>query len=768
VLTGFVQAGNVVPSATIYALDARGGRLLSFAAGSPERLLGNVVVSGLAAGDTLNAIDFRPSTGELYALGKLSRVYRVNPETGVATAVGGSPFTPALAGTSFGFDFNPVPDRIRLVSDAEQNLRLHPETGSVAGVDTALAYAASDVNFGANPNIVASAYTASFAGSTSTTLYGIDSNLDVLIGQGSIGGAPVSPNSGQLFTVGALGIDASSVAGFDVSVLGGAFAVLTPQGGAGSRLYSIDLATGKATLVGDIAGGKRVGDIAVRPPSLPRVYGVDSANQLVSFRPGRPGTLLSTVSIGGLAASEQVLGIDFRPATGELYALGSTSRVYIIDTTSGFASALGSGPFSPLLAGTEFGFDFNPVPDRIRVVSDAEQNLRLNPNTGAVAAVDLPLAYAAGDANFGQDPSVTAAAYTQNFAGTATTSLYGIDAASGNLVLQNPPNNGTLNTVGALGVAGFGLAAGFDISAYGGALATLVPGAGGASSLYTVNLNTGAATLIGTVAGAALRDIAIEPPSPPLIVALTSAGTLATFVPGAPGTILSELAVAGLEAGESLVGIDYRPATGVLYGIGSTSRVYRVELATGIVFPASPASFTPNLNGAQFGVDFNPVPDRIRLVSDAEQNLRLHPETGAVAGVDTALAYAAGDANFGANPNVNGSAYTNDYAGAVSTTLYALDVGLDTLVRQGSVGATPISPNSGQLFTIGALGVDAVGELGFDVSPLGGAFAALTPNGSSGARLYSLNLASGAATLIGTIGAGSTTVIGLAILPPGM
>ncbi|TAJ22206.1 MAG: DUF4394 domain-containing protein [Planctomycetota bacterium] len=768
VLAGFVRAGTPVPSATIYALDARGLRLFSFAAGTPDRLLGSVALSGLAANDTLVAIDFRPSTGELYALGAQSRVYRVDPDSGAATSVGSGPFAPALAGKSFGFDFNPVPDRIRVVSDAEQNLRLHPETGAVAGVDTPLAYATGDANFGANPSVAASAYTSSFAGATSTTLYGIDSALDALVGQGSLGGAPVSPNSGQLFTVGSLGVDAAGIGGFDISVLGGAFAALQPQSGGGSRLFAIDLATGKATSLGDVAGGLRLADIAVRPPSLPRVYGVDASNTLVSFRPGRPGALLSSVAVSGLAAGEQLLGIDFRPATGELYGLGSTSRVYVVDKSSGIASALGTGPFAPLLAGGEFGFDFNPVPDRIRVVSDAEQNLRLNPNTGAVAAVDLPLAYAAGDASVGADPAVTAAAYTQNFAGTSTTALFGIDAAKGALVAQNPPNDGKLNTIGSLGVSPATNAIGFDVSAYGGALATLVPAVGAASSLYSINLNSGAATLVGAVAGVALRDIAIEPPSPPMLVALTAAGTLATFVPGAPGTILSEIALAGLEPGEKLVGIDYRPANGVLYGIGSTSRVYRVALATGIVFPASAASFTPSLAGNAFGLDFNPVPDRIRVVGDAEQNLRLHPETGAVAGVDTPLAYAAGDANFGADPSVGGAAYTNDFAGAVATTLYGIDGALDVLVGQGSLGGAPLSPNSGQLFTLGALGVDSTGAIGFDVSPLGGAFAALVPSGSSGSRLYAVNLATGAATLLGAIGAGSTVVVGLAVVPPGM
>src|SRR4030095_15839230 len=108
---------------------------------------------------------------------------------------------------------------------------------------------------------------------------------------------------------------------------------------------------------------------------------------------------------------ENVLGIDFRPATGELYGLGSTSRLYRIDIANGAAVQVGAGPFSPLLSGTDFGFDFNPQSDRIRVVSDAEQNLRLNPDTLATFV----------DAALNPAGNVVAAAYTNNFAGAVST-----------------------------------------------------------------------------------------------------------------------------------------------------------------------------------------------------------------------------------------------------------------------------------------------------------------------------------------------------------
>jgi hypothetical protein len=164
------------------------------------------------------------------------------------------------------------------------------------------------------------------------------------------------------------------------------------------------------------------------------------------------------------------------------------------------------------LSGASFGVDFNPTVDRLRVTSDADQNLRINVDTGA-ATVDGALAYAAGDANAGQDPNVAGSAYTNSMAGATTTTLYGIDSARDVLVTQNPPNNGTLNTVGALGVDA-GDAVGFDIAPNGNtAYAALT--VDGASQLYTINLTTGAAALVGGVGGGAqLRGLAVFNPSP--------------------------------------------------------------------------------------------------------------------------------------------------------------------------------------------------------------------------------------------------------------
>jgi len=180
--------------------------------------------------------------------------------------------------------------------------------------------------------------------------------------------------------------------------------------------------------------------------------------------------------------------MDFRPATGLLYAIGSTSRLYTINTATGAATQIGSaGAFT--LSGTDFGTDFNPVVDRIRVVSDTGQNMRLNPNDGTLTATDVPL-------NPGT-PTVVSAAYTNNFVGAGTTTLYDIDAGTDSLYIQNPPNNGTLNLVGSLGF-NVGNRGGFDISGRTG-IAYAVLRTGGLSSLFTIDLSSGAATLVGSV-----------------------------------------------------------------------------------------------------------------------------------------------------------------------------------------------------------------------------------------------------------------------------
>jgi len=235
------------------------------------------------------------------------------------------------------------------------------------------------------------------------------------------------------------------------------------------------------------------------------IFGVTAANNLVRFNSATPGTIDSTVAITGLQAGETVLGIDVRPVTRQLYALGSTGRLYILNRTTAAATQVGSGTFAVLLDGTSFGFDFNPVPDRIRVVSDAEQNLRLNPDSGAVVDSDPGTAGVQPDPSLNPAGNVVAVAYTNNFPGATTTTLFGIDSSTDMLVRiggpdGNPsPNLGVVTNIGPLGVDTSDVV-GFDI-ANPAAIAYALLTVGGNSQLYTINLTTGAATLVGIVGG---------------------------------------------------------------------------------------------------------------------------------------------------------------------------------------------------------------------------------------------------------------------------
>lgn len=241
------------------------------------------------------------------------------------------------------------------------------------------------------------------------------------------------------------------------------------------------------------------------------VFAVDAGNNLIRFGAQSPNVVARRAAISGLQSGEAIVGIDFRPLDKKLYALGSTSRVYTLDTLTAAATLIGTTAFTPALNGTTFGFDFNPVPDRIRVHSDADQDLRLNPATGGLAAIDSALAYNAGDANFGANPNIAGTAYTNSVAGATTTILYAIDSNRDILVTLPSPNNGKMTTVGALGVNTSELV-GFDITGDTGiAYATLTTGSSG-SSFYTINLTTGAATLVGNVDNStALRGIAVAP-----------------------------------------------------------------------------------------------------------------------------------------------------------------------------------------------------------------------------------------------------------------
>jgi hypothetical protein len=392
-------------------------------------------------------------------------LYIINTTTGSARVVGAGAFTPALNGNIAGFDFNPTVDRIRIVTSAGQNLRLNPETGLVAATDGTI-----NGVMGAAVNGVA--YTNSKAGAAATTLFDLDVTTQKLYKQSP-------PNNGTLVEVGSLGVMPTGDAGFDISP-DNAVALASMYVAGKSSLFQIDTATGAATRLGDFAGSDAVNGIAI--PTLPVAYAVDAMANLLIFNPTSADAPVSK-AIAGLAAGDEIQGIDFRPLNGQIFALGKAGNLYTLNAASGAATLVGAGSFG-VLTGSSFGFDFNPTVDRIRVISNTGLNIRLNPITGLIAATDLSL-------NPGT-PNVSAAAYSNNFAGATSTVLYDIDCALDKLYMQVPPNNGTLVEVGPLAV-NIESANGFDIGSTSGVAYGIFTIAGN-SGIYSVNLTTGAAT----------------------------------------------------------------------------------------------------------------------------------------------------------------------------------------------------------------------------------------------------------------------------------
>lgn len=234
------------------------------------------------------------------------------------------------------------------------------------------------------------------------------------------------------------------------------------------------------------------------------LIGLTDGNTLVRFNSVEPA-FAKTIQVTDVSGT--LVGIDFRPSNGLLYGVTDQSIVYTIDPDTGKATQVSTLSLA-FTGGINSGVDFNPVADRLRIVASNDQNLRVNVDTGAVADEgdgvpgDRNLAYSTTDINTGKDPNVTAAAYTNSVAGATTTRLYNIDTTLDILVIQDPPNNGTLVTVGSLGVD-FGSRTGFDIFLdrngvnYGFAVSNSV--------LYAIDLAIGKANPVGTIGNGRLN-----------------------------------------------------------------------------------------------------------------------------------------------------------------------------------------------------------------------------------------------------------------------
>ena len=266
------------------------------------------------------------------------------------------------------------------------------------------------------------------------------------------------------------------------------------------------------------------------------IYGLTTAGQLFSFDSLTPANTSSPILITG-RGSDTIVAIDFRPATGQLYGLGynpasgSGIQLYTINPQNAVATAVGRRLpvtcFSGSRPTTEFAFNFDPAADRARVVTGNADNFHARPlsqthERNSFISCDTNVSYAPGDPHFGFDPDVTAIAYSNNQPGTTQSTLYGYDFGTDRIVriggvAGNPsPDGGSLFTIGPSGILTKSPALGMDISASTGTAYLSADVGLSNDNLYTVNLGTGAVTLIGPIgSGLQVLDIAakVTPPA---------------------------------------------------------------------------------------------------------------------------------------------------------------------------------------------------------------------------------------------------------------
>lgn len=234
-------------------------------------------------------------------------------------------------------------------------------------------------------------------------------------------------------------------------------------------------------------------------------------------------------------------------------------------------------------------------------------------------------------------------------------------------------------------------------------------------------------------------------------VGITTDNRITTFDSASPSAWSPLIGVTGLTAGARIVGIDTRPGDLMVYGVATDNKLYTLDVATGT------ATFKANLTGAtiqsslSYGIDFNPVADAgagasLRLITSAGNNYAVNASTGTIGNTASMI-----------QSNIGGVAYTNSGAmpSPTSTQLYYIDFSTDRLlVANGAFNA----PN---ILDVGALGVNTIGVYGFDILADGRAFASLTSGVTGQSGFYSIDLMTGAASLVGEFGAATPLLAGM-------
>lgn len=469
------------PFNTFYALGEN-SILYELDISNPEKIVSRIKIETSSDSETIVAIDFRPCTAQLYALSNEGKMYSVNVNHNRISSpqpINRITASADFTASTFGFDFNPVTDRIRLVTNKGENLVLEPRNGgldkdhgSPFGVTT--------------PNVGAVAYTNNYSGASHTRLLGIDPVTDKLIEY-------LNAAAGELKTIGDLGIDILEVGGFDISPRssgGKEYAIASVRIGQRWELHHVELETGKLLKLGDLPSGEILG-IAIPTPVA---YALGHFNRLLIFNPmdqveTDPERLIVERPITGLPMDAAILAIDLSVESfPKLYAIADNLRIYEIRPGSGEArEVLILRPEYDLPEDIGMGMDFNPFDNSIQVVVSSKETFNL-----PVGSRDPFFTTMLEE---GKVRELDAVAYSNSQAGLAhegDSRMYGISSTT-HILYKKDINTNTLKRVGKLDFT-FNQFNGFDIAGKKEDMGYGIFAVGGKSTLYEISLQTAITT----------------------------------------------------------------------------------------------------------------------------------------------------------------------------------------------------------------------------------------------------------------------------------
>jgi hypothetical protein len=233
----------------------------------------------------------------------------------------------------------------------------------------------------------------------------------------------------------------------------------------------------------------------------------------------------------------------------------------------------------------------------------------------------------------------------------------------------------------------------------------------GGSELYSIDLDSGAATALGRIGGDDIGVLGLAfAPGDSLVYALTDAPQLVTFDATDPSTPTAAVPITGVAAGSTLLALDVDAAEGTVLAVSDAAVLYAIDPVTGAAAPIGDGLGVPIVDPG-FGFDIDPVTGLGRVEVATGEHLLVVLATGAIdadgeSTVGQPLAFAPADGNAAVTPRVVAAAST------ANGELYVVDAATRSLARQDP-------PDDGMLTTVGLLGVEISDGASFDISATG-------------------------------------------------